>query len=79
MTVELWNKIHELEEENRKLKETRDFSVKEGLRLIDENFQLGVELSALKLQIDKVKKWAYDALVDQYVEDKIREIFGDSK
>ena len=79
MTVELWNKIHKLEEENKKLKETRDFSVKEGLLLIDENFQLGVELSALKLQIDKVKKWAYDALVDQYVEDKIREIFGDSK
>ena len=52
-----FERIQELEKENKQLKEARDFSVKEGLRLIDENFQLEVELSELKQTLDEIQKY----------------------
>lgn len=37
------------------------------------------ELSEIKAKVERIKDWAYHGLVDQYVENAVRQIFEDER
>lgn len=77
MTVELWNKIHELEQENKQLKNDKrvmDNSVKKQdvihKQQIDEDARIKSEL---RQKLDKLQSWCKEPDINKEIVEKIRE------